>query len=134
MKSSRALLTSAALLALSIAPSIAHAQLSILAGGYVPGSDVHQVTSGAQTIAESRNGTLSLGANLELGALRLSSAYASGTTIKNASRQDVGKGNLFGAAADLVIRPLPRPLVQPYILGGAGEKFYRYDQSSATIG
>lgn len=133
MKWSRHLLTSAALLALAISPAAAHAQLSILAGGYVPGSDVHQVTSGAQTVAESRNGTLSLGANLEMGLLRLSGAYASGTTIKDANRQDIGKGNLLGVAADLVIRPLPRILVQPYLVAGAGEKFYKYDQSSTVL-
>lgn len=108
----------------------ARAQLSILAGGYVPASDVHQVTSGATTIAEQRKGTLSLGANLEMGPFRISSAYATGTTIQDASRQDIGKGSVLGLAGDLVIRPLPRLLVQPYLLGGAGKTFYKYDQST----
>jgi hypothetical protein len=120
---------SVALAALTTAPA-AHAQLSILAGGYVPASDVHSVTSGAQTVAEQRKGTLSLGANLELGFLRVSGAYASGTTIQNANRQDVGKGNVLGLAGDLVIRPLPRLLVQPYIVAGAGQKYYKYDENS----
>lgn len=120
----------AALALIAAIPAAGHAQLSILAGGYVPGSSVHQVTSGAQTVAEKRQGTLSLGANLDLGPFRVSGAYASGTTIQNANRQDVGKGNVLGLAGDLVIRPLPRLLVQPYLLGGAGQTFYKYDQNA----
>ena len=33
-------------------------------------------------------------------------------------------------AADVVIRPLPRVLVQPYLIAGGGQKFYRYDQTT----
>jgi hypothetical protein len=73
---------------------------------------------------------LSLGLNVDLGPLRGTLAYASGTTIKNASRQEIGKGNVLAAAADLVIRPLPRIFVQPYLLAGAGKKFYKYDAST----
>lgn len=116
--------------AIAASPSFARAQLSIVAGGYVPGSSVHQITTGAQTIAEQRQGTLSLGANLELGMFRVSSAYATGTTIQDANRQDIGKGNVLGLAGDLVIRPLPRILVQPYLLAGVGKTFYKYDQSA----
>jgi hypothetical protein len=110
-----------------------HAQVSLtpMIGGYVPGGSFTQVRNDAQTVATTRDGTLSLGLNLELGGLRGSLAYASGTTIKNASRQDIGKGSVLGAAADLVVRPLPRLLVQPYLLVGAGEKFYKFDESSA---
>jgi len=123
-----------ALAAVIVAAPFAHAQsISALVGGYVPGSSVSQVTSGAQTVAESRQGTLSLGANIDFGLLRGSFAYASGTTIQNANRQDIGKGNLLGAAADLVIRPIPRILVQPYLLAGAGEKFIKYDQNASLI-
>jgi hypothetical protein len=127
-KLSRSLMSLSVLAAL---PAAAHAQsVTAMIGGYVPGSSVHQVTSDAQTLAESRQGTMSLGLNLDLGMLRGSLAYASGTTIQNANRQDVGKGNVLGAAADLVIRPLPRIFVQPYLIAGAGEKFYKYDQSA----
>src|SRR5579884_3706892 len=107
----------AAAAALVVAGSVAHAQsISAMVGGYVPGNSVSQVTSGAQNVAESRQGTLSLGADIDFGLLRGSFAYASGTTIQNANRQNIGKGNLFGAAADLDIRPIPRLLVQPYLL------------------
>jgi hypothetical protein len=110
----------------------ARAQVSItpLVGGYVPASDVNQVTGNAQDIAKTREGTLSLGANIDFGPLRGSIAYASGTTIKNASKQDIGKGSVLAAAADLVIRPLPRIFVQPYLLAGAGQKFYKYDKDA----
>ena len=118
-------------LAAMAAPAAARAQaVTAMFGGYLPASNVQQVTTNAQTAAQSRQGTLSLGLNLDLGMLRGSLAYASGTTIQNASRQDVGKGNVLGAAADLVIRPLPRILVQPYLVAGAGEKFYKYDQNA----
>ena len=40
---------------------------------------------------------------------------------------------MYAAAADVVIRPLPRILVQPYLLGGAGEKFYKFDQASSVF-
>jgi hypothetical protein len=112
-----------------------HAQVSLtsLVGGYVPASDLSQVSTSAQTVAKTRDGTLSLGLNLDLGPLRGSVAYASGTTIKDANRQAIGKGNVLATAADLVIRPMPRILVQPYLLAGAGEKFYKYDQSASLI-
>ena len=112
-----------------------HAQVSLtpMLGGYVPASNLNQVSTSAQTVAKTRDGTLSLGLNLDLGPLRGSVAYASGTTIKDANRQDIGKGNVLATAADLVIRPIPRILVQPYLLAGAGEKFYKYDQSASLI-
>jgi hypothetical protein len=109
------------------------AQISVtpMIGGYVPATDVNQIGGSAENIAKTREGTLSLGLNVGLGPLRGTLAYASGTTIKNASSQNIGKGNVLAAAADLVIRPLPRVLVQPYLLAGAGKKFYRYDASAA---
>jgi hypothetical protein len=129
MQHLRGLVPATALL-IGIAP-MARAQVAVtaMAGGYVPASDVNQVTGSASNIAKTRDGTLSLGANVDFGMLRLSGAYATGTTIKNASRQDIGKGSVLATTADLVIRPLPRILVQPYIVAGAGEKFYKYDES-----
>jgi hypothetical protein len=120
-----------AVLLVGAVASTASAQISItpMVGGYVPASDINQVTGDAQDIAKTRNGTLSLGANVDFGMLRLSGMFASGTTIKNASSQDIGKGSVLGVAADLVIRPLPRVFVQPYLIAGAGQKFYRYDQN-----
>ena len=129
MKHLRVLISAGSLLAIA---ATAGAQISItpLVGGYIPASDVNQVTGSAQDIAKTREGTLALGANIEFGALRVSAAYASGTTIKNANKEDIGKGNILAGAAALVIRPLPRILVQPYLVAGAGQKFYRYDQSA----
>jgi hypothetical protein len=129
----RTLLFGAAL-AVAIAP-IAESQVTItpMAGGYIAASDVNQVSSGAQSLARSRDGTLSLGADIDFGGLRGSFAYASGTTIKNASSQTLGKGSMIATTADLVLRPLPRVFVQPYLVAGAGEKFYRYDQSASVF-
>lgn len=121
-------------LVVAIAP-MAASQVTItpMAGGYIAASDIHEVTSGAQSLARSRDGTLSLGANIDFGMLRGTLAYASGTTIKNASSQELGKGSMLATTADLVIRPLPRVLVQPYLIAGAGEKFYRYDESASVF-
>ncbi|HVX40426.1 MAG TPA: hypothetical protein VHB25_12715, partial [Gemmatimonadaceae bacterium] len=116
-----------------VLPVAAHGQVALtpMVGGYIPASDVNQVTGSAQNIAKTRDGTLALGLNLDLASmLRVSGLYASGTTLKNASKQDIGKGNVAAVAGDLVIRPLPRILVQPYLVAGAGEKFYKYDQNT----
>ena len=130
MKSLRAVLSATAFLGVAIPAVNAQIVIEPMVGGYVPASNVNQVQGSASNIAKTRDGTLSLGLNVGLGMLRGSVAYASGTTIKNASKQDIGKGNVLAAAADLVIRPLPRLLVQPYLLAGAGEKFYKYDEST----
>lgn len=133
MQHLRSLVPAAALI-IAIAPT-SWAQVSItpMIGGYVPASNVNQVSGNAQTIAKTRDGTLSLGADVDFGLLRGTVAYASGTTIKNANREDIGKGSVLATTADLVIRPLPRVLVQPYIVAGAGEKFYKYDESPTLL-
>lgn len=130
MKPLRAVLSATALLAFAVPAMRAQIVIEPMVGGYVPASNVNQVQGSATNIAKTRDGTLSLGMNVDFGMLRGTLAYASGTTIKNASKQDIGKGNVLAAAADLVIRPLPRLFVQPYLIAGAGEKFYRYDEST----
>ncbi len=133
MKLLRVLVSTSAVLAATAVS--AHAQVSItpLLGGYVPASDVNQVRGDAANIAKTRDGTLALGGNIDFGFLRGSVMYASGTTIKNASKAEIGKGSVLAAAADLVIRPLPRLFVQPYLVAGAGEKFYKYNESSSLV-
>lgn len=127
-------LISGGALVVALAP-VARSQVTItpMVGGYIPASDIHQVQSSAQNVAKTRDGTLSLGANVDIGPLRGTLAYASGTTIKNASKEEIGKGSVLATTADLVIRPLPRILVQPYLVAGAGEKFYRYDQNASLL-
>jgi hypothetical protein len=110
--------------------SAAQVSITPMIGGYIPASDVNQVKGDATDIAKTREGTLALGVNLDVGALRGTVMYASGTTIKNSNKEDIGKGSVLAAGADLVIRPLPRILVQPYLLVGGAEKFYRYDKNS----
>lgn len=115
------------------APAAAQLTITPMVGGYIPASDIHAVSSGAQNLAKTRDGTLSLGADLDVGILRGTLVYASGTTIKDANRSEIGKGTVAAATADLVIRPLPRILVQPYLVAGAGEKFFRYDDSAVQL-
>ena len=130
MKQLRALLSTTIALAALAGSARAQVTITPMIGGYVPASDMHQVTGTAQDLAKTRDGTLSLGANVDFGMLRGTVMYASGTTIKNANEADIGKGSVLAMAADVVVRPLPRLLVQPYVLGGGGQKFYRYDQTT----
>ena len=129
MKTFRVLSSAVALVATVALPMRAQIAITPMVGGYIPASDVNQVTGSAQGIAKTRDGTLSLGANVDLGMLRGTLMYASGTTIKNASKEDIGKGSVLAAGADLVIRPLPRIFVQPYVIAGAAEKFYKYSDT-----
>jgi hypothetical protein len=131
MKHFPGLFSAAAVLAVAVAvPLRAQIAITPMLGGYVPASDVNQVRGSATDIAKTREGTLALGVNVDLGPLRGSVAYASGTTIKNANKADIGKGSVLATTADFVIRPLPRILVQPYLVAGAGEKFYKYNEST----
>ncbi len=128
----RTFLSGAGLVA-AIAP-IAVSQVTItpMAGGYIAASDVGSFERSANLV-RSRDGTLSLGANIDFGMLRGTLAYASGTTIKSASSQELGKGSMFATTADLVLRPLPRVSSSRIVIAGAGEKFYRYDESASVF-
>lgn len=129
----RALISGAALVVVVAPIAVSQVTITPMAGGYIAASDIHQVSSGAQTLARSRDGTLSLGADIDFGVLRGTLAYASGTTIQNVSRQAIGKGSMLATTADFVLRPLPRVFVQPYVIAGAGEKFYRYDDDASVF-
>src|SRR4051812_35263932 len=134
MKLLRVFVSASAVLAVAAIPMRAQVAITPLLGGYVPASDVNQVRGDATNIAKTRDGTLALGGNIDFGPLRGSVMYASGTTIKNANKAEIGKGSVLAAAADLVIRPLPRLFVQPYLIAGAGEKFYKYESGSLVSG
>jgi hypothetical protein len=133
MKRILSVMTGVTLVAALSSAGSAQVAITPLVGGYVPGSSLKDVRSGAQTVAVERDGTLGLGLNVDMGMLRASLAYASGTTIRNAEREDIGKGNVVAVAADLVVRPLPRIFVQPYILGGAGLKNLSYDRDDGIV-
>lgn len=117
-----------ALVAALVAPSPQQAaaqgiHITPAAGVFFPASDLEGVRSGAEQVRIEREGTLGLGLNVELGWLRGSIAYASGATISERGTEGrTGDGSVLAVAADLVVRPLPRLLVQPYLLGGLGLK------------
>lgn len=128
--------------AVVLVPNVTRAQgISITPqiGVYVPGNSVDSLRSGAQQVRVKREGDLALGFNVDLGFLRGSVAYASNaklnqqTTVSGAESQ-VGKGKLLAVAGDIVLRPLPRILVQPYLLAGAGLRRadYSYDTSGLS--
>jgi len=107
-------------------------------GVYIPASSFYELRDQASTVRVDKDGTLGLGLAVEAGWLRGSIAYATGATLNEhgvSNRQDIGKGSVLAAAADLVLRPLPRVLVQPYLLGGVGVKNMKYtpDESATDL-
>ena len=114
---------------LSPATALAQLHVSPLVGIYIPASDLYSLRNEAQDVSVQKEGTFAMGANLEFGMFRASVAYASGAQINERgvqNRDNVGEGKLLAVAGDLVLRPLPRLLVQPYLLLGAGVRRENY--------
>jgi len=104
-------------------------------GVYIPASDFYELRDQADDIRLEKEGALGLGLAVEAGWIRGSIAYATGAKLNErgvSNRQDIGEGSVLAAAADLVLRPLPRVLVQPYLLGGIGIKDANYDAADAA--
>ena len=129
------LLFGLATLAIAALPSTSHAQIGVTPqiGFYVPGDDFESIRAGADSIKVNKEGSLALGLTVDFGMLRGSLAYASSATLNSSGGTggEVGEGKLLAAAADLVLRPIPRILVlQPYLLVGGGLR--RADYSYET--
>jgi len=138
-KTCTALLT-VGLLAGALLPARGNAQgitVSPMVGVYVPAGSFQDLRNTAQDKLE-RGGTLGLGANVTLGFLRATFAYASGANISRqglSGQSQVGDGSVLVGALDVVVHPLPRVIVvQPYLLGGAGYKreSYSFDTQSLS--
>jgi opacity protein-like surface antigen len=113
------------MLALPAAPAAAQIYITPAVGVFIPASDLEDLEGQADQTRFDRSGTLGLGLNIELGWLRGSLAYATGATISDeglSAEDEIGDGSVLAVAADVVVRPLPRLLVQPYLLGGVGLK------------
>jgi hypothetical protein len=124
----------AAVAVLAAAPRIASAQgITPQIGVYVPGNDLDSLKAGATQVRVNKEGSLALGLNLDFGGLRASLAYASAAKLNQqgiSGQSQVGEGKLLAIAGDLVLRPLPRIVVQPYLLLGAGLRRADYDFDS----
>lgn len=132
MRSNRILLIAAFLtLAGASGASAQGVHLTVNGGAYRQASDFVTLKSGAEEIDLDAGTTFSLGANLELGPLRATAAYVSGATLTRhgvSGKDKIGEGTLLAAAADIVLRPIPRLLgLQPYLLGGVGLKRNSYN-------
>jgi len=118
----------------------AAAQVSITpqVGVYIPASDFYNLRDEAEELVEvEKEGTLGLGLAVEFGFLRGSLLYATGAQLNErgvSGRENIGDGSVLAAAADLVLRPLPRFLVQPYLLGGIGVKNAQYSTDEGVGG
>jgi hypothetical protein len=98
---------------------------AVLGGAYVPASDFYRLRQAGEELRIQREATVALGANLEYAPFRLSLAYATGATLSEEGVQgaaDLGDGTVLAAAVGVALRPLPRLLAQPYVIGGVGLK------------
>lgn len=95
-------------------------------GAYTQASSFQELRSSADAIRVKRESKLALGAAVGLGPLRGSIAYVTGATLNGKGVTDgdnIGEGKMLTAAADAVVRPIPRIAgLQPYLLGGIGLK------------
>lgn len=100
------------------APASAQVYITPTVGGYVPASDFQTLRGEARDARIERSATMALGMNLELGALRGSLAYVTGTELTEdgvADRGAIGDGSMLAGSLGLVVRPIPRILgLQPY--------------------
>lgn len=106
-------------------------------GAYIPAGDFHDLRDQAEQVRVQRDAALALGLSAEFGWLRGTLAYVTGSrlTADGIEEQgEIGEGSLLIAAADLVLRPIPRlVVVQPYLLGGVGLKNTSYDYDDDGI-
>ena len=120
-------------LAAAAVPSASQAQgitVTPQLGFFVPGNDVDELRSGADSVFIKKEGDLALGLNVNFGFLRGTIAYATSATLKPTRVSgEIGEAKVLTVAADAVLRPLPRVLVQPYFLlgGGLRREDYSYD-------
>ena len=81
------------------------------------GGEQSVLTLGGSIAFGSRDGP----ANLRITGLRTTGSLVS-TTEGTTSPTDFGRENILAFTGDLVVRPLPRLLVQPYAIGGLGAR------------
>lgn len=123
-----------------VIPAAANAQgvhVTPSVGVYIPANDLYSLRDEAQQITVEKEGTFALGVNVDFGKLRGSIAYASGAQLNERgvqNRENVGEGKLLAVAGDVVLRPLPRLLVQPYLILGAGlrREDYSYEDDGVA--
>ena len=115
--------------AVLVLPREAAAQTTLhvtpMLGGHLMASSVQGFRQVAEDDWETGETALTLGLSAEWAFLRGSLAYVSDARLTRGGVEDqegLADGSLVMAAADLVIRPLPRLLVQPYLLAGLGLK------------
>jgi hypothetical protein len=110
--------------------------ISPMVGAYAQANDFKSLRSQADTLRLQRQSKLALGVVVDAGFIRGSVAYVSGATLSEkgaTNTRNVGEGTLLAAAADLVLRPIPRVFVQPYLFGGAGLKHAGYSYNASGI-
>lgn len=138
---------SAAALLLAAGPEAARAQVPAVdvrivprAGFYAPLDSLREIPGQVERWTQDKGGVLALGANAEIGILlvpfdfRATVMYGTGNEVSleqngSTERTDASVLTLSG---DVLFRPLPRILVQPYLIGGAGYKSVSYDRETLS--
>ena len=124
-------------------PASAQIRLIPQVGLYVPQNDLGRVDGGSEAVdVAKKESTLGYGASLELGAsgmlgLRIGGVYGSQSDVAVSGVGCSGcaaRSTVIALTGALVLRPLPSlPLLQPYLLGGAGVRRYDFDLEGAQL-
>lgn len=122
----------AALMIVAAAPATAQMRLSPWIGLYAPTSDLGSVQA---VEFGKKSSTLAYGADLDFGArgligLRVGGGFASDSEVDFDDQTCVSceiRATVLTATGAVVLRPLPLPGIRPYVLAGAGWKWYDFD-------
>lgn len=100
-------------------------------GAYLPGVDgLGDISSGVDSVLNGTEATLVLGGTLQLGSpdgpanVRFSGVKTTSSAVgsRGLDTGDAGRRDFLAVTGDLVLRPIPRFLLQPYVLGGGGAR------------
>jgi opacity protein-like surface antigen len=113
-------------------PVAAQTRVSPWIGLYAPASDLGSVQA---VDFGKKSSTLAYGADLDFGAsgllgFRVGGGYASDSEVDFDDQTCVSceiRATVLTATGAIVLRPLPLPGIRPYVLAGAGWKWYDFD-------
>lgn len=129
-------LTAAAAPAAAQAPGL---ELVPKFGAYLPINDLAEVRPAVEDIHADMEASLGLGLALEVDLpgspldFRANMEYATGTEVSadGFSEDEAVESTVLTLVGDVVFRPLPTPVIQPYLLAGAGFKRYDFEFEDA---
>jgi len=120
-----------------VAPLAAQLRISPWVGLYAPASDVGSI----RTIDfGKKESTLAYGADLDFGGgllgFRLGGGYATNSEVDfnhSACGSCTARATVLTATGALVLTPLPLPAIRPYVVTGAGWKWYDFELAGSFV-